>query len=51
MHVQVNKGLQDAYETRKLVADKFQIAEHLVAVASTGVIGVNLTNGKDCKWD
>ena len=36
------KGLQDAYETRKLVADKFHLAEHLVAVASTGVIGVHL---------
>jgi glutamate N-acetyltransferase / amino-acid N-acetyltransferase len=36
------KGLQDAYETRKLVADKLQIAEHLIVVASTGVIGVNL---------
>jgi glutamate N-acetyltransferase/amino-acid N-acetyltransferase len=36
------QGLKDAYETRKLVAQKFNLQEHLVAVASTGVIGVNL---------
>lgn len=36
------QGLQDAYETRSLVAEKFNIKEHLIAVASTGVIGVNL---------
>ncbi|KAA9027538.1 bifunctional ornithine acetyltransferase/N-acetylglutamate synthase [Niallia endozanthoxylica] len=36
------QGLQDAYETRSLVAQKFNIKEHLIAVASTGVIGVNL---------
>ena len=43
------QGLQDAYETRKLVADKFHLAEHLVAVASTGVIGVNLPMDKMVK--
>lgn len=36
------KGLADAYETRKLVAEKFQLSEEYVAVASTGVIGVHL---------
>jgi glutamate N-acetyltransferase / amino-acid N-acetyltransferase len=36
------QGLKDAYETRKLVAQKLNVKEHLVAVASTGVIGVNL---------
>lgn len=36
------QGLQDAYETRKLVAQKLNVKEHFVAVASTGVIGVNL---------
>lgn len=36
------KGLEDAYETRKLTAQKFQLEEYLVAVASTGVIGVHL---------
>lgn len=33
------KGLQDAYEMRKLAAKKLSINEHYVAVASTGVIG------------
>lgn len=33
------QGLKDAYEMRKLTAEKFGIAEHLFAVASTGVIG------------
>lgn len=33
------KGLEDAFSTRKLVADKFGIPEHFVAVGSTGVIG------------
>ncbi|WP_071393886.1 bifunctional ornithine acetyltransferase/N-acetylglutamate synthase [Bacillus tuaregi] len=36
------QGLRDAYETRRLVAQKFNLNEHLIAVASTGVIGVNL---------
>ncbi len=36
------QGLKDAYETRKLVAQKLNVKEHFVAVASTGVIGVNL---------
>jgi len=33
------KGLQDAYEMRKLTAERLNIDENLVAVASTGVIG------------
>ncbi|WP_077211169.1 bifunctional ornithine acetyltransferase/N-acetylglutamate synthase [Bacillus dakarensis] len=37
-----NKGLQDAYEMRKLTSEKLAVSEHLVAVASTGVIGVYL---------
>ncbi len=40
------QGLQDAYETRRLVAQKFNIEEHHIAVASTGVIGVNLAMEK-----
>ena len=45
------QGLKDAYETRKLVAQKLNVKEHLVAVASTGVIGVNLANGEAKKWN
>jgi glutamate N-acetyltransferase / amino-acid N-acetyltransferase len=33
------RGLKDAYEMRELCAQQFGIASHLVAVASTGVIG------------
>ncbi|AKS37599.1 N-acetylglutamate synthase [Anoxybacillus gonensis] len=33
------QGLKDAYEMRKLCAEVFGLPEHLVAVASTGVIG------------
>ncbi|AYA75099.1 N-acetylglutamate synthase [Bacillus sp. Y1] len=33
------RGLQDAYSMRKLTADKLNIEETFVAVASTGVIG------------
>ncbi|KIQ94362.1 Arginine biosynthesis bifunctional protein ArgJ [Anoxybacillus thermarum] len=33
------QGLKDAYEMRKLCAETFGLPEHLVAVASTGVIG------------
>ncbi len=36
------QGLKDAYEIRAVTADKFNIPEHFVAVASTGVIGVPL---------
>jgi glutamate N-acetyltransferase / amino-acid N-acetyltransferase len=43
------QGLQDAYQTRKLISQKFNIAEHLVAVASTGTIGVNLSMEKMVK--
>ncbi|MGC4375371.1 bifunctional glutamate N-acetyltransferase/amino-acid acetyltransferase ArgJ [Fictibacillus sp. Mic-4] len=32
-------GLLNAYEMRQAVSERFQIDEHLVAVASTGVIG------------
>ncbi|QKS73233.1 bifunctional glutamate N-acetyltransferase/amino-acid acetyltransferase ArgJ [Paenalkalicoccus suaedae] len=35
-------GMANAYETRKLVAERIGVSEHLVAVASTGVIGVQL---------
>lgn len=40
------QGLNDAYETRKLVAKKFNLQEHYIAVASTGVIGVHLNMEK-----
>lgn len=43
------QGLKDAYETRKHVADVFSLPEHLVAVASTGVIGVHLPMDKIIK--
>ncbi|MDX8345043.1 bifunctional ornithine acetyltransferase/N-acetylglutamate synthase [Rossellomorea sp. YZS02] len=33
------QGLKDAYQTREWIADRFQIPEEYVAVASTGVIG------------
>ncbi|AXM88281.1 bifunctional ornithine acetyltransferase/N-acetylglutamate synthase [Anoxybacillus ayderensis] len=33
------QGLKDAYEMRKLCVEVFGLPEHLVAVASTGVIG------------
>lgn len=36
------QGLKDAYEMRKLCAETFGLHEHLVAVASTGVIGERL---------
>lgn len=34
-----DQGEADAFEMRRLTAQKFKIEEHLVAVASTGVIG------------
>lgn len=40
------QGLHDAYEMRALTAEKFHIKEELVAVASTGVIGVPLQMDK-----
>nr|WP_295972942.1 bifunctional ornithine acetyltransferase/N-acetylglutamate synthase [uncultured Bacillus sp.] len=43
------QGIRDAYATRKIVANKFALDEHLVAVASTGVIGVNLPMEKIAK--
>ncbi len=33
------QGLKDAYQTRAWIADRFQVPEEYVAVASTGVIG------------
>ncbi len=43
------QGLKDAYEMRKLVAEKFGVDEHLFAVASTGVIGELLNMEKVAK--
>lgn len=40
------KGLQDAYRMRALAAEKLQLEPHLVAVASTGVIGEYLKMDK-----
>ncbi|WP_203364296.1 bifunctional ornithine acetyltransferase/N-acetylglutamate synthase [Bacillus sp. REN10] len=40
------QGLQDAYQSRKWLAEKFQLPEHYVAVASTGVIGEHLQMDK-----
>lgn len=40
------KGLQDAYEMRRLAAVKLGVEDHLVAVASTGVIGEYLQMDK-----
>lgn len=40
------QGMQDAYSMRKTTAEKFQIEEHLVAVASTGIIGLDMPMDK-----
>ncbi|OZI10981.1 bifunctional ornithine acetyltransferase/N-acetylglutamate synthase [Bacillaceae bacterium SAS-127] len=40
------QGLQDAYLSRKSLAEKFHLPEHYVAVASTGVIGEHLQMDK-----
>lgn len=40
------QGLKDAYEIRKLASERFGVAEHLFAVASTGVIGELLNMNK-----
>lgn len=40
------QGLKDAYEMRKLASERFGVAEHLFAVASTGVIGELLNMNK-----
>lgn len=40
------QGLKDAYTMRKLATEKFGVAEHLFAVASTGVIGELLNMDK-----
>ncbi len=36
------QGEQDAYTMRKVTAEKFSIPEHYVAVASTGIIGLEM---------
>lgn len=41
-----NQGMLDAKKMRSLAAEKFGIADHLVAVASTGVIGEYLNMEK-----
>jgi glutamate N-acetyltransferase / amino-acid N-acetyltransferase len=40
------QGLEDAYAMRKAAAEKFNISEHYAAVASTGVIGVQMPMDK-----
>lgn len=40
------QGMQDAYTMRKLTANKCNIPEHYVAVASTGVIGLKMPMDK-----
>ncbi|MFS1515613.1 bifunctional ornithine acetyltransferase/N-acetylglutamate synthase [Bacillus sp. SCS-151] len=40
------QGMQDAYEMRHLCATQFSMQEHLIAVASTGVIGELLQMNK-----
>src|SRR4051812_46887772 len=41
-----SRGLEDAYDMRAIAADTFHLMEHLVAVASTGVIGEYLQMDK-----
>lgn len=41
-----NQGLKDAYEMRKVTAEKFDLPEHYVAVASTGIIGLEMPMDK-----
>lgn len=36
------QGLDDAYEMRELIAEKFQVPLHYAAVSSTGLIGAHL---------
>ncbi len=40
------KGEQDAYTMRTVTAEKFSIPEHYVAVASTGIIGLEMPMDK-----
>ncbi|RWZ59129.1 bifunctional ornithine acetyltransferase/N-acetylglutamate synthase [Halobacillus fulvus] len=40
------EGLDNAYKMRKMIAERFQIPENYVAVASTGVIGEQLPMDK-----
>lgn len=40
------QGLLDAYSMRKTTAEKFTIPEHYVAVASTGIIGLDMPMDK-----
>ncbi|MDQ0340705.1 glutamate N-acetyltransferase/amino-acid N-acetyltransferase [Caldalkalibacillus uzonensis] len=39
-------GLDDAYDMRRLIAEKWGVPEHLVAVSSTGVIGERIPMDK-----
>src|SRR5690625_927960 len=40
------KGLQDAYTMRSLIAEHFNIPTHYAAVASTGIIGLDMPMDK-----
>lgn len=40
------KGMEDAYTMRKVTAEKLSIADHYVAVASTGIIGLDMPMDK-----
>ena len=40
------QGMKDAYSMRKTTAEKFDIPEHYVAVASTGIIGLEMPMDK-----
>lgn len=40
------QGMTDAYEMRKTTAEKFQVPEQYVAVASTGIIGLDMPMDK-----
>ena len=40
------KGKQDAYTMRAMTAEKYSIPEHYVAVASTGIIGLDMPMDK-----
>src|SRR5690625_4685676 len=41
-----DKGLQDAYTMRSLIAEQFNIPTHYAAVASTGIIGLEMPMDK-----
>lgn len=40
------QGMQDAYKMRTVTAEKYQLPEHYVAVASTGIIGLDMPMDK-----